>query len=228
MRSATRVLVSTFGSLVAVAGIEHGIGEASQGSVARSSVAILSWPGPGPFQALGGEPAMTVVPNLLAAGILTILISLVFLAWASLFIVRRQGPLILLLLCILMLLAGGGFSPPILGAILAGVATRIGAPAAWWRRDSLRMVRRLMATVWPWSFAICLIVWLLMFPGLVLLNSLTGLSDTNLVLALAAGMLGFLVLTTIAGFARDEERREPATDPATPARDTPMATALGK
>ena len=72
MRSATRLLVSTFGGLVAIAGIEHGIGEVLQGSTPPSSVVILSWPGAAPFEALVGEPAMTLVPNLLATGLLAL------------------------------------------------------------------------------------------------------------------------------------------------------------
>src|SRR5512133_1623579 len=208
MRSATRVLVSTFGSLVAIAGIEHGIGEALQGSAAPSGVAILSWPGAGPFEVLGGEPAMTLVPNLLATGMLAILVSVAFLAWATLFIERSHGALVLMLLCIPLLLFGGGFGPPILGAILAAAATRINSPLAWWRSHLGCGARRTLAAVWPCLFAICLIVWLLMFPGLVLLNLFAGVSDTDLVVVLAAGMPGFLLVTMIAGFARDAERHE--------------------
>ncbi|HEX9118128.1 MAG TPA: hypothetical protein VGA61_18835, partial [Anaerolineae bacterium] len=65
MTNATRVTVSTFGGLVALAGLEHGIGEALQGNVAPARIFISSWAGPGPFDALGGEPALTIVPNLL-------------------------------------------------------------------------------------------------------------------------------------------------------------------
>ncbi len=228
MKGATRLLVSTFGGLVAVAGIEHGIGEVLQGSVRPGHLAILSWPGPGPFQALGGEPAMTLLPSLLAAGIFTILVSAAFLVWAALFIERRHGALVLLLLCIPMLLAGGGFSPPILGAILAAAASRINAPLTRRRKRLDLRVRHVLAAAWPWSFGICLIAWLLMFPGLVLLNILTGLNDTNLVLVLAAAMLGFLVLTMLTGFMRDAEARGAADEAVIPAHETGLATAAGK
>ncbi len=228
MRSATRLLVSTFGGLVAVAGIEHGIGEALQGGVATGSLTILSWPGTGPFEALGGEPAMTILPNLLLAGIVTMLISVAFLVWAAFFIERRHGALVLLLLCIPMLLAGGGFSPPILGAILAAAASRINAPLTCRHGRLGGRVRHILTAAWPWSFGICLIAWLLMFPGLVLLNILTRLSDTNLVLVLAAGMLGFLVLTMLTGFVRDAEAREPADEAVIRARATGRVTQAAK
>ena len=69
-RSATRVTVSTFGVLAGLAGIEHGIGEVFQGNVAPDWVMIESWPDSEVFDILSGEPAMTLVPNLLLTGIL--------------------------------------------------------------------------------------------------------------------------------------------------------------
>jgi hypothetical protein len=42
MKSATRVTVSTFGSIAGLAGIEHGIGAPLQGNVAPEGVRISS------------------------------------------------------------------------------------------------------------------------------------------------------------------------------------------
>ena len=64
MSSVTRVTVSTFGGLAGLAGIEHGIGEIWQGNVWPDGVVIQSWRGSPLFESLGGEPAMTLVPNL--------------------------------------------------------------------------------------------------------------------------------------------------------------------
>ena len=114
MRNATRVFASTFGAIMALAGIEHGIGEIFQGNVAPSGIMILSWPESEFFRNLGGEPAMTVIPNLLITGILAILVSLALLVWAILFVQRKNGGLIMILLSIAMLLVGGGIFPPIL------------------------------------------------------------------------------------------------------------------
>jgi hypothetical protein len=110
-RNATRVTVSTFGALAGLAGIEHGVGEVLQGSVDPGGVMILSWPDSELFRSLAGEPAMTIIPNVLATGILAILVSMTFLVWATMFAQRRGGGLILLVLSALMLLAGGGFGP---------------------------------------------------------------------------------------------------------------------
>ena len=128
MTNATRVTVTTFGTLAGLAGIEHGIGEVLQGNVAPNGVMILSWPEAEAFDLLSGEPAMTIVPNLLVSGILAILVSLVFLMWATMFVQRKNGGLILILLSGIMLLVGGGLGPPIFGLIVGAVATRINAP----------------------------------------------------------------------------------------------------
>ena len=114
-RGATRVVVATLGAVVGFAGIEHGIGEIRQGSVAPGGFAILSWPDTPAFRLVAGEPALTIVPNLLATGILAVALSLAFAIWATLFAGRRHGGMVLILLSLAMLLFGGGFGPPVLG-----------------------------------------------------------------------------------------------------------------
>ena len=151
MNNATKVTVSMLGVLTGIAGSEHGIGEVLQGNVAPDWVAILSWPDSEPFSVLGGEPAMTVVPNLLLTGILAIVFSLTFLVWATMFVQRKNGGVVLILLSITQLLVGGGLAPITIG-IIAGVAgTRINAPLTWWRAHLSVNSRRFLAKLWPWS-----------------------------------------------------------------------------
>ncbi len=154
MRNATRVTVSTFGALAGLAGIEHGVGEVLQGNVAPDGVMILSWPDSELFHILAGEPAMTIVPNLLATGILAILVSLIFLAWATMFVQREHGGPVLILLFVVMVLVGGGFGPPLLGIIVGIAATRINAPLAWWRAHLTGGSRRLLVNLWSWSLSL--------------------------------------------------------------------------
>ncbi len=151
MKNATRITVSTFGALVGVAGIEHGIGEILQGNVTPESLMILSWPGEGPFRVLGGEPALTVIPNLFVAGLLTVLVSLLFLAVAVRFIETRHGPILLALLSVAMFLMGGGLFPPVFGIILAAVATRIPGRKDQRPRRLPLVLRNLAGHVWPYS-----------------------------------------------------------------------------
>jgi len=78
---------------------------------------IKAWPD---FTALGGEPAMTIIPSFLIAGILTIFLGALVAAWAGGFVQRKNGGLFLILLSIIMLLVGGGIIPPFFG-IAAGI-----------------------------------------------------------------------------------------------------------
>jgi hypothetical protein len=151
---AARLTSSVFGILAGVGGLVHGIGEILQGNVRPEGLIVNSWT-VGPIATnMGGEPGMTIVPNLLITGILTVLVSLAIVVWSSAFMRDRAAGRILLLLSVIMLLVGGGFGPPIIG-ILAGVAgTAIDRPSPWWRGRLSRGVWRSMATLWPWIFAI--------------------------------------------------------------------------
>jgi hypothetical protein len=69
-------VASTFGVIVGLAGLEHGIGEISQGRTAPPGVLFKSWPDAETLQGMAGEPAMSLVPDLMLSGILTALLSL--------------------------------------------------------------------------------------------------------------------------------------------------------
>src|SRR5512135_2719586 len=171
MRSATQATVSTFGVIMGVAGIEHGIGEALQGNIAPSGIMFPSWPGSAFFRSVNGEPAMSIVPNLLVTGILAILVSLIFLVWAIKFVQRKHGGQVMMLLSIIMLLVGGGIFPPIIGLMIGALGTRINAPSTGSRTRFSVGLRPFLGKVWPWLFAICLSAWLLLFPGINILGA---------------------------------------------------------
>jgi len=203
MRNATKVFASTFGAIMALAGIEHGIGEVLQGNVAPSGTMFMSWPESEFFRSLGGEPAMTIVPNLLVTGILAILISLILLVWVTLFVQRKNGGLIMILLSIAMLLVGGGIFPPLLGIIIGAVGTRINAPLTWWRAHLSVGFRNFLKKLWSWSYTACIIAWLSALLGPGLLGYFFGVNDPVLILMILFLALGFLLLTVFTGFAYD-------------------------
>jgi hypothetical protein len=201
--------------VAAIAGLEHGIGAVVQGNVAPPGLVFESWAESELFSVLSGEPALTIIPNLLASGILTILFSLLFLAWALLFIERRHGGQVLIGLSLALLLVGGGFGPPLLGFILGAVATRIHAPLTWWRARLGVGSRHFLASLWPWSFAASLGAWLYLFPGAILLSAFTRVDDETLAISVAVAVLaafGMLGLTIVAGFACDLQQAAPPID----------------
>ena len=208
MRNATKVTVSTFGAIAGLAGIEHGIDETLQGNIAPDGMMILSWPGSELFRILAGEPAMTIVSNFLVTGILAILFSLVFFVWATMFVQRKNGGLVLILLSIVMLLVSGGFGPPLLGIIIGAAGTRINAPSTWWRTHLPVGLRRSLGKLWPWSFAACIIAWLYLFPGSILLDYFFGVGNPGAIAIVALSAFGSLLLTIVAGFAHDSIQQE--------------------
>jgi hypothetical protein len=89
--SAARIIASIFGVLAGLGGITHGIGEILQGNVAPSGIIINSWT-KGPIATnLGGEPAMTIIPNLFVTGVLTLIVSLAVVIWAAAFVQKKNG-----------------------------------------------------------------------------------------------------------------------------------------
>jgi hypothetical protein len=208
MRNATRVMAAAMGTLMGLAGIEHGIGEILQGNTAPSSIMFPSWPGSPFFRIVGGEPAMSIIPNLLVTGILAILSSLIFIGWATLFVQKKNGGLVLILLSVIMLLVGGGFAPPILGIIIGAVATRINAPLTWWCTYLPDGYQRFLVKSWPGSLMICLIAWLLLFPGVNILGYFFGVNDPGVTILLILFALAVLLTTITSGFVYDSCQNE--------------------
>ncbi|MBE0697816.1 MAG: hypothetical protein IH586_12915 [Anaerolineaceae bacterium] len=207
MKSATSIQISTFGGLVGLIGIEHGLGEILQGNQVPDGLLFPSWPGSPFFRVLGGEPALTIIPNLLITGILATLVSLIYLVWAILFVQRKHGGLVLIMLTIPMLLVGGGIFPPLLGFLIGVAATRIHTPLAWWRNTLSIGAGHFLGMLWPWFFGACLLAWLSMFPGVPVLSYYFGVENTNLIFILLGCMFGFLLLASISAFARDSQRQ---------------------
>lgn len=177
---AAGAVASAYGVLAGLGGITHGIGETLQGNVAPSGVVINSWT-QGPIATnLGGEPGMTIVPNLFVTGVLTLIVSSALLIWAAALVQRKNGGLVVILLSITMLLVGGGFAPPIVG-ILAGIAgLGINAPLTWWRRHLSASARHLSAKLWPWVFGVSVVNGVFLVVGSVTLVYFAGLNDPGL------------------------------------------------
>jgi len=199
---ATRIVVSTFGVLAGLAGIEHGVGELLQGSVRPEGLVIQSWPDWQAMEVLNGEPAMTVVPSLLVTGMLAVIVALVVGVWSAGFVARRHGGLVLILLSLLLLLVGGGFGPPLLGLIIGIGATRIGAVP----RRQPGSVSRALGRVWPWILGAAVMGYLSLLPGTVLLGQLLGVENPGLVAGLSAFSFAGLLLALAAAWAQDRVR----------------------
>jgi hypothetical protein len=196
--SATRTAVSVLGTLVGLAGVEHGVGEAVQDR-GPGGVLIMSWPDAAALEVLSGEPAMTVIPDLLVTGALAIVVGLLVTVWSIGFAHRRHGGLVLIGLSVVLLLVGGGIAPPVMGVILGGVATRIGSTP---RRPAGRLARR-FGRLWPWFLTGAVLGYLGLMPGMLLFHPL-GVANAELVVALA--LFAFANLGLALGAARAHDR----------------------
>ena len=182
--SATVSTVRVFGALTAFTGIEHGLGEVSQGPVAPPALVFESWPQVPAFDPLDGEPAMSLIPNLLISGLASVLVALVLGVVACYCPRRPRSGRLLLCLSLLLLLVGGGFGPPVLGVLTGLLAIRIDASPA--HRPG--PVTRLGARLWPWPLLAATGSFLGLVPGTALLYAAGGrdLSTLVAVLTLAA------------------------------------------
>lgn len=130
------------------------------------------------------------------------------------FVRRKNGGLLLILLSIMALPVGGGFAPPLLGTIAGIAGTKIDTPLTWWRTHLSLGARRFLAAVWPLSFGVCLVAWLLMFPGSLIIWYLFPETDPNLMFGLILIAFASLLATVVLAFAHDSQTQ--ATSPQAP------------
>jgi hypothetical protein len=159
MRKATRIVAAIFGFLAGIAGLGHGATEILQGNIRPASFMFASIGAPCLPEKVwhACEPAMTLLPNLLVAGILTVILGLLIMVWSAAFVQRRNGGGLLILLSVVLLLVGGGFFPPLIG-IVGGVAgIKITKPLA---NQSAGSLLHFTAKLWPWPLVI-FVVWIL-------------------------------------------------------------------
>jgi hypothetical protein len=162
MNIAAQRASSLLGVYAGLLGIEHGFFEVLQGQIKPDGLLIYAIGPPCQPEAVWHAclPAITLVPNILVSGILTIIFSALVIVWAMSFVHRKYGGIILILLSILMVPVGGGFVPALIGIIGGLAGTRINTDLSWWRKRSLKKLNYL-SRLWPWT-AVVLIVW---FPG---------------------------------------------------------------
>ncbi|MBN2085569.1 MAG: hypothetical protein JW748_10135 [Anaerolineales bacterium] len=203
MKNARRIMLSTFGAVTGLAGIEHGTGEVLQGNSAPVGLMFPSWPDSAFFRSLNGEPAISLIPNLLVTGILTIFFSVLFAAWSIGFIESKRSSLMLITLSIAMLLTGGGVFPPVFGILIGAGASYLHPRPQARRSGTLDKASRITGGLWPWLFGASLISWFAMIPGIPALDYFFGFLNPTLILIVLVCMFGFLFLAWVSAGIRD-------------------------
>jgi hypothetical protein len=205
--SATRILATTLGILVGLAGIEHGFFEFLQGNV-RPDGYMIDAIGPAQrFWEYGVETALTIIPSFQISGILAMIFGLLVVIWSVVFVQRKFGALVLLFLSIVVFLVGGGFAPIFLTILAFVTATRIGKTSNLWKSRLPASIRKFFARLWPWSLIVSVISFVLAveiaifgYPLLWVLEA-----DTTFSIQFTLGLVSLMlaILAVPAAFAYD-------------------------
>jgi hypothetical protein len=205
MRKATRIVAAFFGIITGIFGLEHGIFEILQGS---NKPLTLMFPAMGPPCIPeriwnGCEPAMTILPNFLLTGVLTMIISLLIVTWTVVLVQRKNGGIVLIVLSVSLLLVGGGFFPPLIGLFGGTAGTMINKPRVG---KSAGNGLRFGAMLWPWP----LLIFIAWFPAQYLMGTFFNgflMSIMGFVLLI---ILIAMPLSVFAGYAHDAMDRADA------------------
>lgn len=205
--SATRMIASTFGILVGLAGIDHGIFEVLQGNAKPGGLMIEAIGPAQRFWEYGTEPALTVIPSFLVTGSLAVLMGLVVIVWSAGSVHRKHGAAILLLFSVLLFLVGGGFAPIFLAILAVIAATWINKPLTWWRTHVPAFLQTFLARLWPWSLIAFVLVFIMSveiaifgYPSVQFFGTETTLAILS---TLANIMLGLMLFSLLTAFAHD-------------------------
>ena len=198
MRKATKSVATWFGITAGIAGLEHGFFEILQGSNPTNGLMITSIGPPCVAEEVWNacEPALTIIPNYLVSGILSVIIGIFIIIWSAAFLQRKFGGIILILLSIALLFFGGGIFPPLIG-IVGGIAgTRINKPLSG-KQPSRSLF--FGAKLWPWPLVIFLAwIWGQWLVGYFFNDFLQGIMVYGLLLILL-----MLPLSLYSGYAKD-------------------------
>lgn len=201
--SAARLTASTFGALAGLGGLRHGIGEVQQGNVRPDGLFIESWT-EGPLaEHFDGEPGMTIVPNMLVTGILTIVVSSVVVAWAVLLVQRRRGGGVLSLLSLVMMLVGGGIGPPVVGILAGWPGRAIGPGLERWRGRLTDRTRSRLAARWPLAYLVATLNGLFLFVVSLVMIFAFDFRNADVLLWSFFLSVVLLVATTLCAIAHD-------------------------
>jgi len=200
----TKLSVATFGSILGIAGIEHGIGEILQGNFVPGNVFIKSWPNDNLYDILAGEPAFTILSGIpiYITGIIAILVSTLIIILSMFFLEKKYSRFIFPVLIISLFLFGGGMAGPVLmGMLLSWATFRINPEFKIFKKK--KPILGLLKPIWKFVYPISIISWFSLWPGLVLLGAIGIIPDASIVYVLSFISLITFIFTVFSASAFD-------------------------
>jgi len=225
MNRATRTIISVVGVILAIGGLSHGFFETLQGNQATQGWVIEAIAPDLQQWQYGTEPAFTVMPTYLTAGIATMIVGTAMIVWSMLYMHTHHAATVFLLLFLLLWLVGGGIVQVVFFVLAWLVATRINQPLSFWRRVLPKWSRPALGLLWPLTTLVFAVLFLLALfivifgtiPGVVVASEAALLTW---VFVMLGGAFVSLILSALSGFAYDIWRMD-ATERQAPRKDAP-------
>lgn len=193
-----------FGILAGIGGFVHGVGEALQGNVRTGGLWIESWDRGPIYEYMGGEPGISIVPNFLITGILTMIAAIALIILSAAIAKRKNGGWIIIGASVAMLLTGGGIGPPVFGILGGACALGIGAGRKY---QPLSGFSRVLAAMWPYLFTISVLVAAFVVVGSFILVYLISFNNPDLFSNSFLVSTLLLILLNFSGRAYDAKRK---------------------
>ena len=206
MNRATKIIVSTFGVLLGLSGMDHGFFEALQGNTPTHALFIQAIGAANRMWLYGSEDAFTIIPNFLVSGILAMTVGLVVIVWSGWYVQKQHGPLVLILLFILLFVVGGGVAQVVMFTLAWAVATRINKPLTWWRKVLPEKAGGWLTKWWPFWLATGSLLFIAALE-MAVVGFFPGVSNPEQIQHITWSVLGVglvcYLLAIVAGFAYD-------------------------
>jgi hypothetical protein len=129
--------------------VNHGIFEMLQGNVPTQGLVINAIGEAQRFWVFGHEPAFTIMPTFMSAGILSVIVGIILTVWSIRYLSTEYGHWVYLGLFMLSFLVGGGIGQAFFFLPAWAFATRIGKPLTWWNRIIPKSLRPYLSHIWP-------------------------------------------------------------------------------
>lgn len=209
--NATKLITSILGTTLAIAAFHHGFFEFLQGNKATDGVLIQAIGEQHRFWVYGTEEAITIIPNYLVSGLLTMAISIFAAIWSGRFIDRKHGSLVFLLALIALTLVGGGLGHIVFFLPVYGYSTRINKKLNFWSKVFPKNARRIIGNIWPFFVGIASVAFIIALE-ISIFGYFPGIEDPDAIFTICWSFLGLSLIliqaSYISGYAYDIENRQ--------------------
>jgi hypothetical protein len=211
--NATRVIATTIGVIFGLSGVNHGLFEFLQGNSPTPGLLIQAIGPAQRFWPLGTEDALTLIPNFLISGLVSMTLGIAIVIWSLRFLHTRRGPAVFLGLFIALFLSGGGIGQVALFLPAWAFARHMNRAPDWSRKVLRPRWRPFLSRLWIVTLAVSTLA-IVAGIEVAIFGYIPGVSDpatlqnAAMLLVLTSAILN--VVSFVAGFGHELRRREMA------------------